>query len=815
MATRAADEAICLYFAGTRTAERQCEHPLFLNMLRAVAAAGSSYVPPKRDFVGGVGLQECKRRIEKGLEPITKTWTETGVTIASDMMRDKSGRAQMNIICINDNGAVFQEAVDCKAETKSGAFIVSVLQPIIEKIGSQHVVAFCSDGGSNYVSASKKLQEIYPHLEFVPCATHVLDLLIEDIGGMDWAQEVVPVANDIISFVRSHTWTRAFLRCPELHGEEKSLQALRPAGTRFGTNFIATGKTFAASVLDVGWWKKAETFVKVMELPYKVMRRTDGEAKGRMGEMYDIMLQLTEDLQKLLENDDCGLKRADKDGVKEHLRRRWDENLACPLHVVGRILNPANQEEGIYHKDVECTRVMKAWLQRSKAFVDKYWKSGGDTKGTMKALQEGMLVFIEGKGCFGSEDAIEGRAEINAGKGDMVTWWKVNGWEYQELAGLACQALSQSVSASPCERGWATWDGVHRARRNRLGSEKVRDLVFVAHNWNVVHNHHKGAAGAGPSGEVRKAGIVEGNIPPRPLPEGYKLEEDGEVEVDEDDLTFDEYKEQEDLEKEEEMGMESEEDEDYTEEHGVLQIVALSPASSPASPPTSNVIPAPPPPLASRKTLSTQYDRQDLRSLLALFRKFQDTTLDSSPTAATLTRRLIDTAYPLNNRGIVIHESLCAARILDYLPPTYDTYRITFISRYRHPPPEADTIDWSSQQTLPSPCTLRQLNAAEQHCSCLPAPTLSAAEQQCSCVPTPARPSSAAVLQLHRLLFLISLRTPMKTLTMSSFSSTSSHPIAPIVRTMAGTPVLLFSGTPTIYEPTTYEQAIACLDEPL
>ncbi|CAI5525491.1 unnamed protein product [Closterium sp. Naga37s-1] len=509
-ATRAADEAICLYIAGTRTAERQCEHPLFLNMLRAVAAAGGSYVPPKRDYVGGVGLQECKRRIEKGLEPITKTRTETGVTIASDMMRDKSGRAQMNIICINDSGAVFQEAVDCKAETKTGAFIVSILQPIIEKIGPQHVVAFCTDGGSNYVSAGKKLQKIYPHLEIVPCATHVLDLLMEDIGGMDWAQDVVPVASDIISFVRSHTWARAFLRCPELHGEEKSLQPLRPAGTRFGTNYIAvsrllkirshltqmvthkdweekggstqTGKTFATSVLNVEWWKKAETFVKVMELPYKVMRRTDGEAKGRMGELYDIMLQLTEDLRELLEKDDCGLKRADKEGVKEHLRRRWDESLACPLHVVGRILNPANQEEGIYHKDGECTRVMKAWLQRSKAFVDKYWKSGGDTKGTMKALQEGMLAFIEGKGCFGSEEATEERADIKAGKGEMVTWWKVNGWEYRDLAGLACRALSQPVSASACERRWSTWDGVHTARRNRLGSEKVRDLVFVAHN---------------------------------------------------------------------------------------------------------------------------------------------------------------------------------------------------------------------------------------------------------------------------------------------------------------------------------------------
>ncbi|CAI5512376.1 unnamed protein product [Closterium sp. Naga37s-1] len=179
-AKRAADDSICLFIAGTRTAEIICQHPLFLNMLRAVNAAGPGYVPPKRGYVGGAGLLACKQQIEKGLAPITKTWKETGMTIASDMMRDKSGRAQMNIVCINASGAVFQEAVDCKAETKTGAFIVSVLRPIIEK----------------------------------------------DFGSMDWAQEVVPVATDMISFVRSHTWTRAFLCCPELHGEEKSLQPL-------------------------------------------------------------------------------------------------------------------------------------------------------------------------------------------------------------------------------------------------------------------------------------------------------------------------------------------------------------------------------------------------------------------------------------------------------------------------------------------------------------------------------------------------------------------------------------------------------------
>ncbi|CAI7924105.1 unnamed protein product [Closterium sp. NIES-53] len=296
-----------------------------------VSAAGPNYVPPKRHYVGGAGLLECKQRIEKALSPVTRSWRETGVTIASDMMQDKGGRAQMNIICINDIGAVFVEAVDCKAATKRGVFIVGVLQPIIERIGPEHVVALCTDGGSNYKAAGKLLQKAWPHLDLVSRATHVLDLLMEDIGKMDWAQVVVTQADNMISFVRGHQWTRAFMRSPELHGEEKLLQVLRPAGMRFGTQFIAVSRLRA-----------------VMELFYNVMRGTDSTAKGMMGQLYDNMLQLTEELDKLLDGRECKLSRADKEKVREHLRRRWDESLACPLHVAGRILNPANQEEGIF-----------------------------------------------------------------------------------------------------------------------------------------------------------------------------------------------------------------------------------------------------------------------------------------------------------------------------------------------------------------------------------------------------------------------------------------------------------------------------------
>ncbi|CAI5950835.1 unnamed protein product [Closterium sp. NIES-65] len=537
--TRNADEAICLYFAGMRVAERQCENPLFLNMLRAVTAAGPNYVPPKRDYVGGAGLLACKKRIKKGLAPITDTWAKTGVTIASDMMTDKSGRAQMNILLLNDAGAVFVKAVDCKMELKSGAFVAGILRPIIKKIGPENVAVLCMDGGSNYASACKLLQAEWPHIEHVPCATHVLDLLMEDIGKMEWARDVL--RSQLLQMVVHDGWKK-------MKGKK---------GTK---EKKTTACDFEAWVMDVDWWEKAGFFLQMMEVPFMVMRRTDSQAKGMMGAIYDIMLQLTEDMAKLLDGDMCKLKEEEKVEVQEHLRRRWDESLACPLHAVGLILNPANQLEEIFLRDVECTKVMREWLAGSKVFVDNIWKG---KKGPHKSLQEGMLAYINATGSFGSEEARLGREELQDGKGDVLAWWQYHGWEYADLAGLARRALSQPVSAAPCERNWSVWDGVHTTRRNRLGSEKVRDLVYVAHNWTVVHNHHKGAAVAGPSGVGRKGGIVEGNIPTPPLPEVYKLEEDGEVEEDEDAICVDEHAHQEDGEEEEE-GEEEEggEDED-------------------------------------------------------------------------------------------------------------------------------------------------------------------------------------------------------------------------------------------------------------
>ncbi|CAI5480248.1 unnamed protein product [Closterium sp. Yama58-4] len=544
-----ADYAVSLFFAGCRIPEHHADNPLWRNMVRAINNAPHGYLAPRRNYIGGAGLKQCRTSIEKGLQPIAASWKRDGVTVSSDLMTDRCGRPQANVMLVNDSGAVFVEAIDCNMESKTGGYIASLLRPIIEKVGPQNVVALCMDGGSNYGAACKELMADWPHIEYVPCATHVLDLLLEDVGKITWCKDIVDQCGDMITYVRNHHFTRNYLRSKKVKGG-KGKQLVKPAGTRFGTNYIAlsrlvelrstlsqmvlseefanwsagarktTADTFRGQVMDDAWWKNAAYLAELLAIPFKVMRATDSSAKGMMGTIYDLMLQLTEDVNDKLEAGEKTLPRAVATDIGKIVRRRWDESLACALHVVGRILNPANQEEGIFRNDMECTRIFKAFIARhydDKTFTNK----DGEERRASLVLQEGLTAFLTLDGSFGLPEEIADREAVKAGKLSMVAWWGWHGTDHPHLASLACRALTQPVSASPCERGWASFESVHTARRNRLGSEKLRDLVYVTHNWRVVHKYHM---------LVESLAVLPGNMPEPALPEGYNKEEEEEEE---------------------------------------------------------------------------------------------------------------------------------------------------------------------------------------------------------------------------------------------------------------------------------------------
>ncbi|CAI5998757.1 unnamed protein product [Closterium sp. NIES-65] len=336
---------------------------------------------------------------------------------------------------------------------------------------------------------------------------------MEDIGKMDWAK-------DIVAKVKGG----------------KGKQVLKLAGTRFGTQFIAVQRLcevrsalmqmvlspewqawakgrkppvepFATMIMDAVWWKGAEFFVALPKIPFAVMRKIDSTAKGMMGRMYDLMLQLTEDINaKLEEEEEAGLllSSSERTEVTNIVQKRWDHSMACAMHVVGRILNPVNQEEGIFRTDLECTRVFKAFVARHYAGRTVTRKEGEELRAS-HVIQVGLTAFNTLQGSFGLPDAISGRELVKAGKKTVVQWWTWHGTEHPELTTLACRVLSQPVSASACERNWAVWESIHTAKRNSaaggVGGNGDGDAVGSA-----VGAGGRSASGAGSRGAIGAGG---------------------------------------------------------------------------------------------------------------------------------------------------------------------------------------------------------------------------------------------------------------------------------------------------------------------
>ena len=53
---------------------------------------------------------------------------------------------------------------------------------------------------------------------------------------------------------------------------------------------------------------------------------------------------------------------------------------------------------------------------------------------------------------------------------------------------FAIRILSQTCSASGCERNWSVFERIHTHKRNRLEQKRLNDLVFVQYNLRLRRN---------------------------------------------------------------------------------------------------------------------------------------------------------------------------------------------------------------------------------------------------------------------------------------------------------------------------------------
>ena len=67
-------------------------------------------------------------------------------------------------------------------------------------------------------------------------------------------------------------------------------------------------------------------------------------------------------------------------------------------------------------------------------------------------------------------------------------WWESFGGQCPQLQKFAIRILSQTCSASGCERNWSVFERIHTKKRNRLEHKQLNDLVFVQYNLRLRRN---------------------------------------------------------------------------------------------------------------------------------------------------------------------------------------------------------------------------------------------------------------------------------------------------------------------------------------
>ena len=500
--SKAADDAVADCFFFNSLAFNVADTRAWEEMIEAIARAGPGYKSPTAFRLRTTLLERSHARVLAAMQTIMTQGARTGCSLASDGWTDTAGHPLVNVMWCSPDSCIFLSSHSAEGEVKDATWLAKVLGERIEEVGPENVVLVVTDNAAVCVKAGKELEDKYPHIMWVGCVAHGLDLLIKDICKLPWADAAVSLCRSIVKFIKKHDKTR------QLFLVHSPLQLLLPGDTRFATAILTLerlikvkaalvltvkdpewtkfkkrlprerrdkAKRFEAAVLSKSeegklMWSDAAVLVDICHPIVTLLRMADGQAPCT-GEVYHFMYTLQEHIG---EADMGGGGLAQQQGrrstLQELLGSRW-EFLHQPIYAAAYALNPQ-----FWHQDLESVEEV---MQGLRDVLERLL--GPDLANV--ALQE-WQDFRARKGAFSGEAAAAGARSMLP-----YRFWGIYGTGCKTLRPIAVRLLAQCASASPCERNWSAYDFVHSRKRNRLGVLKAQQLVYVFQNLRVSMKH--------------------------------------------------------------------------------------------------------------------------------------------------------------------------------------------------------------------------------------------------------------------------------------------------------------------------------------
>jgi len=115
---------------------------------------------------------------------------------------DKRRITILNFLVNNSKGTIFLKSIDASAISKTANKICKMLDDIVEEIGEENVVQIVTDNAANYKATDELLMKKRKTLYWTPCATHCIDLMLEDFEKkVPVHQNTIPKGRKITTYI--------------------------------------------------------------------------------------------------------------------------------------------------------------------------------------------------------------------------------------------------------------------------------------------------------------------------------------------------------------------------------------------------------------------------------------------------------------------------------------------------------------------------------------------------------------------------------------------------------------------------------------
>ena len=204
----------------------------------------------------------------------------------------------------------------------------------------------------------------FPHIVWTPCASHCLDLLMEDIGKMSWVEEVVSKSTSIVTFFTIKHKALAMFR------EHSKLELRKPSSTRFAylwlllerlydvklalrqtvvstmwteweESSLDSSKEMQRLIFNEEFWERIRAIVIMITPLYRVLRMTDMEG-ATLGLLVHFMRAAMDEMKA------CNLLAPnEKRDVISKVEERWTW-MRRPIHSLAALLHPAYKAPDLF-----------------------------------------------------------------------------------------------------------------------------------------------------------------------------------------------------------------------------------------------------------------------------------------------------------------------------------------------------------------------------------------------------------------------------------------------------------------------------------